>query len=301
MDVIIFGAGHVGKTLLSMPLRDGVNIACVCDNDKNKWGKKIEHFTIDSPDKIKTIQQFDYVILAMSKTWDEVRDQVLTMGVNPEKIVIPYYWDCMNYYYGPLDKFFVAAKQKTIPFTGDPAAKGESSKSYNRRLREGFFDKYCQGTGLDIGCGPDPLLPTVAGWDLKHGDAQYLRGVQDESFDFVYSSHCLEHMVDVRVALKNWFRVVRKGGFLLLAVPDRDLYEKRNRLPSRWNPDHKHMFLLGKSETPDTLDIMEEIHASLSGYEIIYAKRCDEGHTITDPTIHSDGEYQIEVVIQKNR
>ena len=298
MDVIVFGAGHIGETLLSMPLREGVNIVFVCDNDKDKWGMEIGHYTIECPNKIMTVR-FDYIILAMNPGWDEVRDQLQTMGVNPEKTVIPYYWNSMEHFDGPLDKFFIVTKQAPIPFSGNPAAKGESSKSYNRRLREGFFEKYCQGAGLDIGYGSDPLLPTVAGWDYKHGDAQYLRGIKDESFDYVYSSHCLEHMVNVRVALQNWFRVVRKGGFLLLAVPDRDLYEKKNRLPSRWNADHKHMFLLGKAESPDTLDILEEINESLTGAEIIYAKRCDEGHTIMDPLVHSDGEYQIEVVIQK--
>jgi len=63
--------------------------------------------------------------------------------------------------------------------------------------------------------------------------------------------------------------------------------------------DHKHMFLIGKKEAPDTLDIVEEIHESLVDYDIKYVKSCDEGHTITDPNIHSDGEYQIEMVIQK--
>jgi hypothetical protein len=33
--------------------------------------------------------------------------------------------------------------------------------------------------------------------------------------------------------------------------------------------------------------------------EIIYANECNEGHTITDPLIHSDGEYSIEVVVKK--
>ena len=106
-------------------------------------------------------------------------------------------------------------------------------------------------------------------------------------------------MYDVRIALKNWFRVVRKGGYLLLAIPHRDLYEKKNQLPSRWNGDHKHMFLIGRAEPPDTLDICEEIKESISNYDVKYIKACDEGHTIVNPLIHSDGEFQIEVVIQK--
>ena len=37
-----------------------------------------------------------------------------------------------------------------------------------------------------------------------------------------------------------------------------------------------------------------------SNYQIIYAKLCNEGCTITDPNIHSNGEYSIEMVVKKN-
>ena len=134
-----------------------------------------------------------------------------------------------------------------------------------------------------------------------NGDAQYLQGVGDEEFDYVYSSHCLEHVDDVRCALKNWFRVVKKGGFLLLYIPHRDLYEKKDRLPSRFNPHHKHMFLIGKAEPPDTLDIEEEIRSSLpgGGYSIEYVKTCSDGYVSYSDTTPSAGEYSIECVIRK--
>lgn len=59
------------------------------------------------------------------------------------------------------------------------------------------------------------------------------------------------------------------------------------------------MFLIGEAEAPDTLDIVEEIRESLTKYDILYIKKCDEGHTIDDPEVHSDGEYSIEIVIKK--
>ena len=232
-----------------------------------------------------------------------LRQQLFDMGIDYKKISMCY-GDIINCQC-PLDEIFVIPKKPPeVPFKKVPVEiykkyTGETSRAHNRRLREGFFKKYCNGEGLDIGYGGDVIVPDCAGWDLRNGDAQYLAGIDDESFDFVYSSHCLEHMYDVRIALKNWFRVVRKGGYLLLAIPHRDLYEKKKTLPSRWNADHKHMFLIGKSEPPDTLDIVEEIKLSLNNYDIKYIKACDEGHTITDPLKHSNGEYQIEIVIQK--
>ena len=177
----------------------------------------------------------------------------------------------------------------------------ESTKAKGRRLRESFFDSYCSGKGLDIGYGGDLLVPGCFGWDIEHGDAQLLKRLDDSTFDFVYSSHTLEHMVNPVLALRNWWRVLKPGGYLILYVPDRDLYEKRRTLPSRWNRDHKHFFLLNHSEEPDTCSLLHLIEKSITGYHLIFAKECDEGHTISDPEQHSDGEYSIEIVLRKCR
>ncbi len=95
---------------------------------------------------------------------------------------------------------------------GLPPVSLETSKAKARRVREGFFEKYCRGKGLDIGHGGDPLTTTCQGWEWFHGDAQFLSGLKDEAFDFVYSSHVLEHMEDPAVALRNWWRVLKPGG-----------------------------------------------------------------------------------------
>ncbi|MBR4642359.1 MAG: class I SAM-dependent methyltransferase [Selenomonadaceae bacterium] len=256
-------------------------------------------------EKVSSVQinkvDFDGIYIVGSDF--DLRQQFLEAGVDYKKIFMCY--GDINICRCPLDDIFVIPKaEPQVPFKKAPAEiyqqyAGETAKAHNRRLREGFFEKYCKGEGLDICYGADLIIPGCSGWDFRNGDAQYLAGVEDESFDFVYSSHGLEHMYDVRTALKNWFRVVKKGGYFLLAIPHRDLYEKKNSLPSRWNGDHKHMFLIGKAEPPDTLDIVEEIKCSLENYDIKYIKTCDEGHTIDNPLVHSDGEYQIEIVIQK--
>jgi len=179
---------------------------------------------------------------------------------------------------------------------------GETVKAKKRRLREGFFTKYCRGRGLDIGFGGDLLTLNCEGWDRKQGDAQYLKGVKDSSFDFIYSSHLLEHLKNPGLALQKWYAALRLGGYLILYVPHRDLYEKRKTLPSKWNPEHKYFYLLDKDESPDTIGILNLIKRSLTNFRLVYGKVCDAGHTkenTQNPNIHSDGEYSIEVVIQK--
>ncbi len=127
----------------------------------------------------------------------------------------------------------------------------ELSKSIARRLRDpGFTCHYFSGMGIDIGAGEDsldswselfPRIKSVDSWDRADGDAQLMLSVLDNTYDFVHSSHCLEHMVDPSVALKNWIRICRPGGYIVVMVPDADLYEQ-GFWPSRFNRDHKHRF-----------------------------------------------------------
>lgn len=186
-----------------------------------------------------------------------------------------------------------------VRFFGRPRRKGESSKARERRVREGFFDSYCLGSGLDIGYGGDLLTGSCRGWDIEDGDAQYLLGLDDEVFDFVYSSHTLEHVDDPFVAIQSWWRVLKPCGYLLLYIPHRDLYEKKKVLPSRWNGDHKHFFLPFNDDPPDTLGLLPLIERALANFEVVYIRECLEGWSIPDPLIHSNGEYSIEAVIRK--
>ena len=155
-----------------------------------------------------------------------------------------------------------------LPGLGRKRSYGETHKAKGRRAREGFFEKYCQGRGLDIGYGGDPIMPEARGWDFEHGDAQLLKGLDDASFDFVYSSHLLEHLPDCELALRNWWRVLKPGGYLLLYLPHRDLYEKKRELPSRFNDDHEHFFMPEADEAPDTIGIGPLIERTLKDYEV---------------------------------
>lgn len=131
----------------------------------------------------------------------------------------------------------------------------ECSKSIMRRLSEAnFINRYFRGDGIDIGGAPDPLamyvelFPLMRGvrvWDLNDGDGQTLEGVADAQYDFVHSSHCLEHLHDPEEGLRNWFRVLKPGGHMIITVPDEDLYEQ-GQFPSTFNGDHKWSFTISR-------------------------------------------------------
>lgn len=116
---------------------------------------------------------------------------------------------------------------------------GATSLALARRLRDHrYAEEWFVGRGIDIGCGPDPLAghtwphAQIRNWDLPDGDATVLPGIEPESFDFVYSSHCLEHLHAPATALRRWWEVLRPGGYLIVVVPDFAMYE-RGQWPSR--------------------------------------------------------------------
>ncbi len=144
----------------------------------------------------------------------------------------------------------------------------EQSKAAKRRYNLGaFHQRYFVGHGIDIGGKPDPLsqyigifplLQSVKVWDLDDGDAQFLEGVPDQAFNFVHSSHCLEHLHDPIQGLENWIRVTKTGGHLIITVPDEDMYEL-GHFPSRFNGDHKWTFTIFKEQSwsPRSINILE--------------------------------------------
>jgi len=52
-------------------------------------------------------------------------------------------------------------------------------------------------------------------------EATDLQGIADNSYDFVLSCHCLEHVANPLKALYEWKRVLKPGGQLVLVLPDK--------------------------------------------------------------------------------
>lgn len=190
----------------------------------------------------------------------------------------------------------------------------ECSKSIQRRLADAkFATRYFVGRGLDVGGKPDPLAlylelfplaTSIRTWDWEDGDAQLLATEQDESYDFVHSSHCLEHLVDVREGLLNWFRVIRPGGHLVVVVPDEDLYEQ-GVFPSTFNRDHKHTFTLWKprSWSPASVNVLELLTALGPEADILKVERLHGTYRFTlpriDQTMSPIAESAIEFVVRR--
>jgi len=190
----------------------------------------------------------------------------------------------------------------------------ECSKSINRRLADSrFVRKYFVGEGVDIGGKPDPLaiyreffplIKRVRTWDMEDGDAQYMNGISDGSFDFVHSSHCLEHLHDPFQGLKNWLRVIKDDGYLVVTVPDEDLYEQ-GVFPSKFNLDHKWTFTMYKptSWSDKSINVLDLVAGLGSAAAIEKLELLDSNYRYEmpryDQTLTPVAECGIELIIRK--
>lgn len=185
----------------------------------------------------------------------------------------------------------------------------ETKKAYERRIKEGWFDAYVKGDVIDIGVGridthdgADPLTPTCDTWDKDNGDATFMAVVPNEVYDTVYTSHLIEHLTDPLTAIRNWFRILKPNGHLIICAPDRDAYERSKQLPSKWNADHKYYLTLYHTEPPCTFSLFDMVNTALRGcnYTIEDARTINTCTNMDKPDEHGNGEFQIELIIKKH-
>ena len=186
----------------------------------------------------------------------------------------------------------------------------EQSKATKRRYNIGnFHTTYFTGKGIDIGAGNDSFsiyskffnkIESVDSWDKENGDAGLMIGVNDNTYDFIHSSHCLEHMVDVQLALFNWIRIVKPGGYLIITIPDEKMYEHLT-WPSKFNSDHKWSFTLDEPKLSKSINVLELClgFRNFINIEKIEKIRDFWYETDHDLTMNTMAECAIELILHK--
>lgn len=111
-----------------------------------------------------------------------------------------------------------------------------------------FAKYFCKGYGYDIGyCKDEWKLPNAIGIDIidindKNG-FHHANNLPIGTVDYIYSSHCLEHVDNWIETLEYWISKLNIRGILFLYLPD---FSQKYWRP--WNnKKHKHCF------TPDIL------------------------------------------------
>lgn len=116
---------------------------------------------------------------------------------------------------------------------------------------------FCQGVGVDVGCGDWPL-PGAIPVELKNGSDAMTFEYRD--LDFCFSSHALEHLVDPVGALLHWKDALKPGGVLFAYLPHPSM--------KYWQPtrNRKHLHMWSPSQ-------MVEMFRELGLVDVISSER----------------------------
>ena len=90
-----------------------------------------------------------------------------------------------------------------------------------------FAKAVCKGQGVDVGCmKKEWALEGSVPIDLSFGDGLHAMNLPknendaDGNWDYIFSSHCLEHLTDWVRVLDYWFDNIKEGGVIFLYLPD---------------------------------------------------------------------------------
>ncbi len=134
---------------------------------------------------------------------------------------------------------------------------------------------YLNGRIADLGHGGHKVHADAVGVDFfKFDETDWIGDVRDlwffesQSFDSVYSSHCLEDVWHPHQALEEWTRILRPGGHLSLFLPLKDFYP--NVGTPGCNPGHRDDYV------PEDV---EGFLRDLGHVEVVHSARVEREHS----------------------
>jgi predicted SAM-dependent methyltransferase len=151
---------------------------------------------------------------------------------------------------------------------------------------------YLRGNGVDVGCGNDPVKPDCVAIDIPEANYECYNGkggskanfrafaedlpFKDHTLDWVYSSHLLEDFpfTEWPSLLREWTRVLKPGGMLVILVPEATLWAKAVAAGQPPNDAHQHEPELGElsalAPRVGLLPVREEI---VGTYSILFVAK----------------------------
>ena len=144
------------------------------------------------------------------------------------------------------------------------------TNGYHTRFIEPVALEVCKGEGLDVGCnrpewalkGARPIDPLIN--PNEHATSLPLRY---GGWDYIYSSHCLEHIPNYMEALTFWAAMLKNKGILFLYLPHHDC-----RYWRPWEmPTKKHLHQFYPDQMEDVFKNLGYTNIFVSGRDLAYS------------------------------
>lgn len=128
-----------------------------------------------------------------------------------------------------------------------------------------FAKHVCKGFGVDVGCNrPEWSFPGAIPVDPSIDPAYHALNFPPKAYDldYIFSSHCLEHLLNWVDVLDYWTYKLKPGGSLFLYLPD---YSQEY-----WRPWHnrKHVNIFTPTIIRDCLQDMGYVKIFVSGVDL---------------------------------
>lgn len=101
-----------------------------------------------------------------------------------------------------------------------------------------FAEKFCKGKGLDIGGLLNCHFPGAKIINILNNDGYDAYNLPIDEYDYIFSSHTLEHLDNYVKALEYWVTILKPTGTLFLYLPHPEM---EYWLPQN-NRKHLHVF-----------------------------------------------------------
>ena len=130
---------------------------------------------------------------------------------------------------------------------------------------EPFAKEFCKGNGLDIGGFGDWVFPGAKAINIVNDDEWNAYNIPDEKYDYIFSSHTLEHLEDYVKAILYWKSHLTEDGVLFLYIPHPDM--------EYWLPqnDRKHLHFFYPDDMGKLLEDLGFRHVLLSERDLYWS------------------------------
>lgn len=160
---------------------------------------------------------------------------------------------------------------ETIEFKGEVYPKFQAS-GFAARFIFPFAKEVCKGVGVDVGCNREEwcfpgAIPCDPNMNTSNDANRFPIGYRSATncLDYIFSSHCLEHINEWVDTLDYWYTKLKDGGVLFLYLPH----------PSQkyWLPWHnrKHVNILHPKDI--------KAYLKDKGYKNIFVSKRDLNHS----------------------
>jgi predicted SAM-dependent methyltransferase len=109
---------------------------------------------------------------------------------------------------------------QTISFKGQQYPKFQTEGNASQ-FAIPYAKHVCKGNGYDIGCMKrEWAFPGATPIDIVFDDSWDATHLPEKNVDFIFSSHCLEHLQNWVDVLDYWYSCLSDEGVLFLYLPD---------------------------------------------------------------------------------